>query len=70
MYALMILQDRQYVVRFNQTTPTFNVTGLEERSNYTMIVCSSNSEYWMNQDCTETFIGTTESLIGKAAAPF
>lgn len=65
MYALMIESDDKYVVKYNQSTPVFNVTGLSEGRNYSMVVCASNSQYWMNQDCTEPFIGVTPPLIGK-----
>jgi len=64
-YALMVLHDKGYVVKHNQSVPTFLVTGLQPSKNHTFRVCASNSEYWMNQDCTQPFFGHTAREYGK-----
>ncbi|XP_067936688.1 cell adhesion molecule DSCAM-like [Watersipora subatra] len=58
-YSLKMQQEESYSVIANESLPAFNVTGLEENSTYTFIVCASNYEFWWEEKCTEELSSVT-----------
>lgn len=59
------MQGEIFVVLHNRSTPHFVITGLEDSTNYTMQVCASNYEYWMEESCT-TLTAFTASRYGES----